>query len=67
VGRGQRNLFHLGYTAGFNSLVVRRHDGLDWAVLFNADFNPSHQSLTGLIDGKLHAAADAVTDWPAGR
>jgi N-acyl-D-amino-acid deacylase len=48
-------------------MLVRRHDGIDWAVLFNRDFNPKKKSLTGLIDGPLHEAADAVKEWPEGR
>jgi N-acyl-D-amino-acid deacylase len=62
---GGINTWHTGYIAGVNSILVRRFDGLSWAVLFNADrAADSKESLTGLIDPKMHEAADAVTKWP---
>jgi N-acyl-D-amino-acid deacylase len=66
VAPGKLNTFHTGYTAGVNSLLVRRFDGLNWAVLFNTEKNSKGEQLTGLIDGKLHEAADAVKKWPEG-
>lgn len=61
---GKANLWHGGYIAGSEAWLVRRFDGLNWAVLFNTDHNPSGQFLVGLIDGQLHAAADKVKAWP---
>ncbi len=66
LGGGKRNTWHTGYIVGENALLVRRFDGLNWAVLFNTDKNTEGKSLTGLIDSKLHKAADAVKKWPAG-
>jgi N-acyl-D-amino-acid deacylase len=60
-----RNTWHDGLLIpGTSALLVRRWDGLTWAVLFNTDTNPQGKILTGLIDGALHHAADAVTAWP---
>jgi N-acyl-D-amino-acid deacylase len=60
-----RNTWHGGLLIpGTSSLLVRRWDGLSWAVLFNTDMNPKGEILTNLIDGPLHAAADAVKRWP---
>jgi CubicO group peptidase (beta-lactamase class C family) len=60
-----RNTWHSGLLVpGTSSLLVRRWDGLCWAVLFNTDSNPKGQFLADLIDGRLHRAADAVTAWP---
>ena len=63
-GRGAVNAWHAGALDGTGSLLVRRHDGLCWAVLFNARTAPDGTSLTGLIDPLLHQAAGRVTRWP---
>ena len=44
--------------------MVRRHDGTDWAVLFNTDRSQDGQVLSNKIDPLVHAAADAVKSWP---
>lgn len=64
AGPGRLNAFHTGRIRGTSSLLVRRADGLAWAVLFNTDANPEGVDLFGLIDGPLHRAADAVGKWP---
>jgi N-acyl-D-amino-acid deacylase len=57
---GRMNTFHSGSLDGTSTLLVRRHDGLTWAVLFNSRAgNPA-----GAIDAGIHHAADAVTSWP---
>jgi N-acyl-D-amino-acid deacylase len=65
VGDGKSNQWHSGYIPGSEALLVRRWDGLNWAVLFNTADNPKSQSLSKLIDGRLHKAADQVKRWPA--
>ena len=68
VGNGGRaNTWHTGSIAGTSTILVRRHDGLNWAVLFNTDSNPAGESLAGLIDPLVHGAADAVRRWPEPR
>ena len=61
---GRANMWHGGLIAGTSTLLVRRHDGLNWAVLFNTDRNSEDKVLSGLIDSLIHQAADAVKDWP---
>ncbi|MEO8495538.1 MAG: serine hydrolase domain-containing protein [Planctomycetota bacterium] len=61
---GKSNTWHTGNIAGTESLLVRRWDGLNWAVLFNTCFNPEGKLLAGLIDGRLHEAAGMVKVWP---
>ena len=61
---GRANVWHTGLIAGTSTLLVRRHDGLNWAVLFNTDRNADDKVLSGLIDPLIHQAADAVKDWP---
>ncbi len=60
VGPGKRNVWHSGSLPGTSTLLVRRHDGLVWAALFNERTKES-----GAIDPALHRAADAVKDWPS--
>jgi len=64
AGTGRANTWHAGSLDGTETLLVRRHDGLNWAVLFNTRNNPAGKSLVGLIDPLLHGAADAVREWP---
>jgi N-acyl-D-amino-acid deacylase len=57
---GEMNTFHSGSLDGTSTILVRRYDGLTWAVLFNSRAgNPA-----GAIDATVHHAADSVTAWP---
>jgi N-acyl-D-amino-acid deacylase len=60
--KGEANTWHAGYIVGSESLLVRRWDGLNWAVLFNT--SSGRKSLAGAIDPLLHEAADKVKEWP---
>ncbi len=65
VGQGGKaNYWHDGSLPGTASLLVRRHDGLSWAVLFNRRSN-DRALPDGAIDSALHRAADATGEWPA--
>lgn len=64
VGRRGRNTWHAGLIAGTSTLLVRRWDGLNWAVLFNTDADAKGKHPAGEIDGPMHEAADAVKSWP---
>jgi N-acyl-D-amino-acid deacylase len=61
---GKANTWHGGYIAGTEAFLVRRSDGLNWAVLFNTAGNPEGKMLQGLIDSKLHEVANQVKRWP---
>jgi len=50
---------------GTATLLVRRHDGLCWAVMFNTHAGPDGKFLGAEIDPLVHRAADAVREWPA--
>jgi CubicO group peptidase (beta-lactamase class C family) len=67
VSNSTRNTWHNGSLPGTTSLMVRRWDGLNWAVLFGQRDSPDDpQSRTYFdIDGQLHVAADAVSRWPS--
>jgi len=60
VGASGMNTWHNGSLPGTSTLLVRRSDGMVWAVLFNTrEGNPA-----GRIDGPLHRAVDSVKQWP---
>jgi len=63
TGDGKANHWHNGSLPGTSTLLVRRHDGLNWAALFNQRTDPSGLSY-GDIDPALHRAADVVKEWP---
>jgi N-acyl-D-amino-acid deacylase len=53
----QANLWHGGFIAGTEALLVCRWDHVHWAVLFNTQSSPSKKSLAQIIDPLLHRAA----------
>lgn len=64
--KGKSNQWHTGFIAASEAILVRRWDGLSWAVLFNTSSTPGgKERLAGLIDGRVHEAADEVKRWPA--
>nr|HEX4316468.1 serine hydrolase domain-containing protein [Kofleriaceae bacterium] len=64
VGDHQINTWHTGSLDGSSTLLVRRWDGLAWAILFDTRDTPSGDEPASLIDPLLHRAADAVARWP---
>jgi N-acyl-D-amino-acid deacylase len=64
VGPGRINTWHTGLLDGTSSILVRRFDGLNWAVLFNMDADSNSKVLADLIDARVHQAADEVQNWP---
>ena len=57
---GRVNMWHTGLIAGTSTILVRRHDGINWAVLFNTESNPTGDNLANLIDPLVQRATDAV-------
>ena len=55
-----RNTWHLGALDGTSTILVRRSDGMTWAVLFNMRKNAKGEELARLIDPLVHGAANAV-------
>jgi CubicO group peptidase (beta-lactamase class C family) len=62
---GRANYWHSGSLPGTSTLLVRRHDGLTWAVCFNQRSDNKKQP-DGAIDAALHRAANRVGTWPEG-
>jgi len=56
--------WHTGSLPGTSTILVRRHDGLNWAVLINTRNSAPEKAPARLLDPLLHKAADAITDWP---
>jgi N-acyl-D-amino-acid deacylase len=64
VGKeGRANYWHSGSLPGTATLLVRRWDGLSWAVLFNQRSEDSKLP-DGDIDPAMHRAAAEVKTWP---
>jgi N-acyl-D-amino-acid deacylase len=65
VGKTEKvNTWHNGSLPGTSSLLVRRHDGFNWAVLFNTRDGSNGKSLSSLIDPLIHQAVNRVEKWP---
>lgn len=59
--RGDRiNAWHAGSLPGTGSILVRRHDGLVWALLANTDADRTGRGVSGFVDGRIHRAVDAA-------
>ncbi len=61
---GKLNAWHAGRIAGTSTLLVRRWDGLNWAVLFNTESVAGGQAPAAKIDSLVHQAAAKVAAWP---
>lgn len=64
VGENKFNFFHTGALSGTATILVGRHDGLAWAVLFNSRADASGAHLGSVVDPLVHIAAGRVKDWP---
>lgn len=62
--KARRNTWHSGSIQGTSTLLVRRHDGFNWAVLFNSSSTPDNSRLSGLIDPAMHRLVNGVKTWP---
>ena len=60
IGRKGVNTWHAGGIPGTATLLVRRHDGFAWAVLFNT----RGKNTIAKIDPLVHQAVNAVKTWP---
>ncbi len=64
VGEGQQNNWHTGSLSGTATILIRRHDGRNFVVLFNARSSPDAAHFGRDIDPLLHQAANEVGEWP---
>ncbi len=61
---GEFNSWHTGSLPGTATLLVRRHDGRDFVILFNARSSPDVEHFGRAIDAKLNQAINQVDEWP---
>lgn len=61
---GDANWWHDDSLPGTTALLVRAHNGLTWAVLFNARASSTNGSSAAEIDAALWKAVGAVMMWP---
>lgn len=61
---GRLTAWHTGSLHGTSTLLVRRHDGLNWAVLFNTRDGASGNRMSLGADRWLHRVANEVRTWP---
>ena len=64
VDDGKLNHWHTGSLSGTATILIRRHDGKNFAALLNTRVSPSSSHLGRDIDSLLHKAANEVTNWP---
>lgn len=61
---GNSNQWHAGALDGTSSLLVRRLDRVNWAILFNASHGADQKRLALLIDAPMHRWLNQIEDWP---
>jgi N-acyl-D-amino-acid deacylase len=61
---GKFNSWHTGSLPGTATLLVRRHDGRNFVILFNARSSPDVEHFGRAIDAKLNRAINDVVEWP---
>jgi N-acyl-D-amino-acid deacylase len=62
-----RTTTHMGSLDGTATVLVRRHDCVDWAVLFNGRSNAKGEYVGKLIEPLMNEAATKVKRWPMGK
>ncbi|QDV17451.1 Penicillin-binding protein 4* [Gimesia panareensis] len=61
---GNANHWHMGALDGTSTLLVRRLDRINWAILFNTHQGADQKRLAGLIDAPIHQWINQIEDWP---
>ncbi|QDT98534.1 serine hydrolase [Gimesia aquarii] len=61
---GNANHWHAGSLSGTSTLLVRRLDRINWAILFNTRNGKDQKRLSSLIDGPMHEWIDQIKHWP---
>ncbi len=56
----RKTAWHTGSLPGTSTILIRRFDGLNVAVLFNSRISPTAQHLTRELEGELHRALDEI-------
>jgi len=56
--------WHDGLFGGTSALVMRRRDGVVWAVTFNTENDDSRQVPSEVMAPHINQLADSITKWP---
>ncbi|WP_291166593.1 serine hydrolase [Gimesia sp.] len=62
---GNSNQWHTGSLEGTSTLLVRRLDRINWAILFNKRNGVDDKRLSSLIDAPMHTWMNRIERWPA--
>ena len=62
---GEANWWHTGSLPGTTALLVRAHNGLAWAALFNARAGSASGSFDLDLDRAMWKGVESVTTWPS--
>jgi N-acyl-D-amino-acid deacylase len=57
--------WHDGLFGGTSALVMRRPDGIVWALIFNTDNDDIRQVPSEVMAPRINRLADSITKWPA--
>lgn len=60
----RQNHWHNGALPGTSTILVGRHDGKDWALLFNTRYGNGKKNLSTLVDGQMHEWINQIRLWP---
>ena len=60
------NTWHTGSLPGTSTLLIRRHDGLNWCALFNRRDGHDSKRMSAHADEQVNRALSKVTVWPEG-
>lgn len=56
--RDRVNMWHNGLVSGTSTILVKRSDNYDWAVLFNTNETNDGKTCSSVIDGPIHSAVN---------
>ena len=63
IGEDRVNHWHTGSLSGTATILIRRHDGRNFAAVLNSRTSPSANHLGRAIDRLLHEGAAKVKSW----
>tara|TARA_R110002111_G_scaffold234274_3_gene295303 strand:+ start:22043 stop:24112 length:2070 start_codon:yes stop_codon:yes gene_type:complete len=61
---GNTNNWHNGALPGTSTLLVRRLDRINWAILFNTRHGKDQKNLSSSIEGPMHQWINQIEHWP---
>jgi hypothetical protein len=56
--------WHDGLFGGTSALVMRRRDGIVWALTFNTENDDKKQVPSEVLTPRINQLADSITKWP---